>query len=105
MLAAAACLVAAGPASATAATVVAADTAWILTSSALVLFMTIPGLGAFYAGLVKKSSMVSVLMQCFACCCMISVLWYTVGYSLCFGAGNGFIGYVYITSLPPSLPA
>eukprot|EP00240_Pyramimonas_obovata_P001992 CAMPEP_0118921396 /NCGR_PEP_ID=MMETSP1169-20130426/696_1 /TAXON_ID=36882 /ORGANISM="Pyramimonas obovata, Strain CCMP722" /LENGTH=532 /DNA_ID=CAMNT_0006862111 /DNA_START=40 /DNA_END=1638 /DNA_ORIENTATION=+ len=92
VLAAAACLVAAGPASATAATVVAADTAWILTSSALVLFMTIPGLGAFYAGLVKKSSMVSVLMQCFACCCMISVMWYTVGYSLCFGAGNGFIG-------------
>eukprot|EP00959_Pyramimonas_sp_CCMP1952_P057884 1208238-Pyramimonas_sp.AAC.2 len=92
LLAAAACLVAAGPASATAATIVAGDTAWILTSCALVLFMTIPGLGAFYAGLVKKSSMVSVLMQCFATCCMVSVMWYAVGYSLCFTAGNGFLG-------------
>lgn len=92
VLAAAACLVCAGPAAAAEATIVAADTAWILTSTALVLMMTIPGLGAFYGGLVKKENIVSVLMQCFACCCMVSVLWFAVGYSLSFGTGNGFIG-------------
>eukprot|EP00238_Polyblepharides_amylifera_P011388 CAMPEP_0196575122 /NCGR_PEP_ID=MMETSP1081-20130531/4674_1 /TAXON_ID=36882 /ORGANISM="Pyramimonas amylifera, Strain CCMP720" /LENGTH=547 /DNA_ID=CAMNT_0041893325 /DNA_START=116 /DNA_END=1759 /DNA_ORIENTATION=+ len=74
---------AAGPASA-ATGIVAADTAWVLTSTALVLFMTIPGLSAFYAGLVKRSNTLSVLMQCFAITCLMTVLWFSVGYSLCF---------------------
>jgi Amt family ammonium transporter len=70
----------AGPAHASA--MVAADTSWILTSTALVLFMNIPGLSCFYGGLVKRSSVLSVLMQCFAITCMISIIWFTVGYSL-----------------------
>ena len=51
------------------------DTAWILTSTALVLFMTIPGLSLFYAGLVRSKNALSVLMQCFAITCMASILW------------------------------
>jgi len=72
----------AGPAHAAA--MVAADTSWILTSTALVLFMNIPGLSCFYGGLVKRSSVLSVLMQCFAITCMMSLIWFTVGYSLSF---------------------
>ncbi|MFL2527333.1 MAG: ammonium transporter [Candidatus Azotimanducaceae bacterium] len=71
------------------------DTAWILTSTALVLFMTIPGLSLFYAGLVRSKNVLSVLMQCFTICCLMSVLWLVVGYSLAFGDGgslNQFIG-------------
>ena len=71
------------------------DTAWILTSTALVLFMTIPGLSLFYAGLVRSKNVLSVLMQCFTICCLMSVLWLVVGYSLAFGNGgslNQFIG-------------
>ncbi|KAK3245738.1 hypothetical protein CYMTET_44710 [Cymbomonas tetramitiformis] len=64
--------------------VVAADTAWVLTSTALVLFMTLPGLAAFYAGLVKRKNLLSVLMQCFAIACIQTVLWAAVGYSLSF---------------------
>ena len=52
-----------------------ANTAWILTSTALVLFMTIPGLSLFYAGLVRSKNVLSVLMQCFAVTCMVSILW------------------------------
>mmetsp|Transcript_25378 Transcript_25378/g.30756 ORF Transcript_25378/g.30756 Transcript_25378/m.30756 type:complete len:556 (-) Transcript_25378:141-1808(-) len=70
------------PASASA--MVAADTAWMLTSTALVLFMTLPGLAAFYAGLCKRKNILSVLMQCFTICCIQTVLWFAVGYSLCF---------------------
>ena len=76
-----------GPASAAAAAVpavVAADTCWILISSALVLFMTIPGLAAFYAGLVRRSNTLSVLIQCFALTAHMSVLWFLCGYSLSF---------------------
>ncbi len=69
-----------------------ADTAWILTATALVLFMTIPGLSLFYAGLVRSKNVLSVLMQCFALTCLMSVLWYAVGYSLAFGKGNAWIG-------------
>ena len=69
-----------------------ADTAWILTSTALVLFMTLPGLALFYAGLVRTKNVLSVLMQCFAIAAAASVLWYLVGYSLAFGEGNAFIG-------------
>ena len=71
------------------------NTAWILTSTALVLFMTIPGLSLFYAGLVRSKNVLSVLMQCFTICCLMSVLWLVVGYSLAFGDGgslNQFIG-------------
>jgi ammonium transporter, Amt family len=65
------------------------DTAWILTATALVLFMTLPGLALFYGGLVRASSVLSVLMHCFAICCIASVLWLVAGYSLAFGDGGG----------------
>ena len=68
------------------------DTAWILTSTALVLFMTIPGLSLFYAGLVRTKNVLSVLMQCFALTCLVSVLWLVVGYSLAFDEGNALVG-------------
>jgi len=72
-----------------------ADTAWILTSTALVLFMTIPGLSLFYAGLVRNKNVLSVLMQCFAITCMVSVMWLVFVYGLAFGDGgsmNKWIG-------------
>ncbi|MFT7219571.1 MAG: Amt family ammonium transporter [Candidatus Azotimanducaceae bacterium] len=69
-----------------------ADTAWILTSTALVLFMTIPGLSLFYAGLVRSKNVLSVLMQCFALTCIVSIIWLVIGYSLAFSEGNMFIG-------------
>jgi len=68
------------------------DTAWILTSTALVLFMTIPGLALFYAGLVRAKNVLSVLMQCFAITCMVSILWVIAGYSLALTEGGSFIG-------------
>ena len=71
------------------------DTAWILTSTALVLFMTIPGLSLFYAGLVRSKNVLSILMQCFAITCLATVLWLLFGYSLSFsdgGAVNQWIG-------------
>jgi len=69
------------------------DTAWMLTSTALVLFMTLPGLALFYAGLVRAKNVLSVLMQCFAIACMASVLWFVIGYTMAFGdVGNGWIG-------------
>jgi len=70
-------------------------TAWLLTSSALVLFMTLPGLAAFYGGLVRAKNVLSILMQCFAICCVVSVLWLAGAYGLAFGDGGaaqGFIG-------------
>jgi len=69
-----------------------ANTAWILTSTALVLFMTIPGLSMFYAGLVRSKNVLSVFMQCFMITCIASILWFIVGYSLAFGEGNAWIG-------------
>ena len=72
-----------------------ADTAWIMTTTALVLFMTIPGLSLFYAGLVRSRNVLSVLMQCFAITCIASIVWLLVGYSLAFSDGgsmNTFIG-------------
>ena len=68
------------------------DTAWILTSTALVLFMTLPGLSLFYAGLVRSKNAISILMQCFAIACIVSVAWVVYGYSLAFTEGNAFIG-------------
>ena len=68
------------------------DTAWVMTSTALVLFMTLPGLSLFYAGLVRTRNVLSVLMQCFTIACLVSILWLVVGYSLAFGDGNFFVG-------------
>ena len=68
------------------------DTAWILVSTALVLFMTIPALALFYGGLVRSKNVLSVLMHCFAMTALISVLWVVFGYSLAFDKGNFFIG-------------
>ena len=65
------------------------DTAWMLTSTALVLFMTLPGLALFYGGLVRSRNVLSVLMQCFAIACMVSVLWVLAGYSLFATNGGG----------------
>ena len=69
-----------------------ANTAWILTSTALVLFMTLPGLALFYGGLVRSKNVLSVLMQCFSIAGIVSVLWLVLGYSLAFGEGNAWIG-------------
>ena len=68
------------------------DTAWMLTATALVLFMTLPGLALFYGGLVRTKNVLSVLMQCFAIACMVSILWVLYAYSLAFGAGNAWVG-------------
>ncbi|QJE74086.1 ammonium transporter [Aerophototrophica crusticola] len=70
----------------------AGNTAWMLTSTALVLMMTIPGLALFYGGMVRKPNVLAMVMQSFAICALISVLWVVVGYSLAFGPGNAFIG-------------
>src|SRR5881392_2978167 len=69
-----------------------ADNAWMLTSSALVLMMTGPGLALFYGGLVRKKNVLATMMQSFAMMALITVLWALFGYSLSFGAGNGFVG-------------
>jgi Amt family ammonium transporter len=69
-----------------------ADTAWVLTSTALVLFMTLPGLALFYGGLVRNKNVLSVLVQCFTIAGLVTLLWLMVGYSLAFDSGNGFIG-------------
>src|SRR5207247_8134890 len=68
------------------------DTAWMLTSTALVLMMTIPGLALFYGGMVRKMNVLATIMQSFAITCLITVLWTVVGYSLVFTEGNQFIG-------------
>ncbi|MFC6788951.1 ammonium transporter [Methylobacterium komagatae] len=84
------------------------STAWILTSSALVLFMTLPGLALFYGGLVHARNVLSVLMQCFAICCIVSVLWAVCGYSLVFdgdGAWLGGLGKAFLAHLDPVRPA
>ena len=73
-------------------TVDGANTAWILTATALVLFMTLPGLSLFYGGLVRSKNVLSVLMQCFAIACVASLVWFAVGYSLAFAEGNYIIG-------------
>ena len=64
------------------------DTAWLLTATVLVLFMTIPGLAFFYGGLVRSKNALSILMQCFAITCLVSVLWFACGYGLAFGNGG-----------------
>ncbi|MCB1703781.1 MAG: ammonium transporter [Halioglobus sp.] len=93
-----------------------ADTAWILTATALVLFMTIPGLSLFYAGLVRVKNVLSVLMQCFALTCLMSVLWFAVGYTMAFGSegveqgpflgdfGNVFFAGITVDSMSGGIP-
>ena len=71
-----------------------ANTAWVLTSTALVLFMTLPGLALFYGGLVRAQNVLSVLMHCFAITCIVSVLWLVGAYSLAFSDGGGLNGYI-----------
>ncbi len=71
---------------------VAGNTAWVLSASALVLFMTLPGLALFYGGLVRSRNLLSVLMHCFVICCIVSVLWALFGYSLAFSGGGRFLG-------------
>ncbi|MBM2292750.1 ammonium transporter [Sulfitobacter pseudonitzschiae] len=69
----------------------AADTAWIITATALVLFMTLPGLALFYGGLVRARNVLSVFMHVYAIACLMSVLWFVVGYSIAFGGGDSGI--------------
>ena len=97
------------------------DTAWMLTSTVLVLFMTIPGLSLFYAGMVRSKNVLSVLMQCFAITCLMSVLWVFYGYSLAFdttgmeagvvgissivgGLGNSFMSGIKVDSMVGTIP-
>ena len=68
------------------------DTAWMLTSTALVLMMTIPGLALFYAGMVRKKNVLATMMQSFAITAIVTVVWYIVGYSLAFTNGNAYVG-------------
>ena len=68
------------------------DTAWMLTSTALVLMMTIPGLALFYGGMVRKKNVLTTVMQSFAITCLVSILWMVIGYSLAFTPGNAAIG-------------
>jgi Amt family ammonium transporter len=70
----------------------AADTSWILTSTALVLFMTLPGLAMFYGGLVRSKNVLSILLQCFAIAGVVSILWLVVGYSIAFAEGSDYFG-------------
>ncbi len=68
------------------------NTAWIITATALVLFMTMPGLALFYGGLVRSKNVLSVLMQCFSICCVASIVWLVLGYSIAFGDNNAWWG-------------
>ena len=82
----------AAPAPAAEAKVDTGDTAWMLTSTALVLMMTIPGLSLFYAGMVRKKNVLATMMQSFAITAIVTVVWFAVGYSLAFTNGNAYIG-------------
>jgi len=70
----------------------AGDTAWMLASTALVLMMCVPGLALFYGGMVRKKNVLATLMQSFACTCVVTILWWVIGYSWAFTPGNGFLG-------------
>ena len=69
-----------------------ADTAWIMVATALVLFMTLPGLALFYGGLVRARNVLSVFMHCYAIACLMSILWFAFGYTIAFGDGNAYWG-------------
>src|SRR6202048_2527273 len=80
----------------------AGDNAWMLTSAALVLLMTGPGLALFYGGLVRTKNVLSTMMHSFVLMAVVSVLWAVVGYSIAFGEGNSFIGgmqYLFLHSV------
>ena len=83
---------AAAAAAATEAKVDTGDTAWMLTSTALVLMMTVPGLALFYAGMVRKKNVLATMMQSFSICALVTVLWMVAGYSIAFTNGNAYIG-------------
>ena len=70
----------------------AANTAWMLTATVLVLMMTLPGLALFYGGLTRAKNVLSVLMQCVSITCVVTLAWVAVGYSIAFGEGNGWWG-------------
>lgn len=88
----AALMLAAGPAAAQDTALDSGNTAWMLTSTALVLMMTIPGVALFYGGMVRKMNVLATVMQSFAICCLVTLLWMAVGYSLAFTEGTAFIG-------------
>jgi Amt family ammonium transporter len=89
-----------------------ADTAWILVATALVFFMTLPGLALFYGGLVRSRNVISVFMQCYAIACLMAILWYCFGYSIAYGDSNPlwggigkfFLNGVTLDSLVGTLP-
>ncbi|MFZ2279550.1 MAG: ammonium transporter [Prosthecobacter sp.] len=86
-------------------TINSGDTAWLLTSTALVLFMMIPGLALFYAGLVRAKNILSILMQCFALTAVLSLVWLAVGYSLAFSDGGSIVGgfsKVFLSGVTPT---
>ena len=87
-------LLVSGAAFAQDATIDTGDTAWMLTSTAIVLMMTVPGLALFYAGMVRKKNVLATMMQSFAVCGLVGVLWMVAGYSIAFGDGNAYIGDV-----------
>ena len=83
----------------------AADTAWIIVATALVLFMTLPGLALFYGGLVRARNVLSVFMHCYAIACLMSVLWFAFGYSIAFGEGTpywGGLGKMFLSGIDSS---
>jgi ammonium transporter, Amt family len=80
------------PAQAQSATINSGDTAWVLAATCLVLLMTIPGLALFYGGLVRKKNVLSTLMQSFAACCLVTILWVVAGYSFAFSGQGAFLG-------------
>ena len=84
----------AAPAAEAAPALDAGDTAWMLTSTVLVLMMTIPGLALFYGGMVRKKNVLATVMQSFATACLMSVLWMVIGYSIAFGDGGALNAYV-----------
>ena len=81
----------------------AADTAWMIVATALVLFMTLPGLALFYGGLVRARNVLSVFMQCFGIACLMSILWLALGYSIAFGDGStglwGGLSHVFLVDM------
>src|SRR5258706_16452351 len=68
------------------------ESAWMLASVALVLMMSVPGLALFYGGMVRKKNVLATLMQSFAITCLVTILWYVIGYSLAFSPGTPYIG-------------